>query len=499
MRDNIPSPVTPPPQRSALPWFLVASAALCAGLIFYSQTYAFAWDEGFHLLAAQLIKNGHRPYLDFAFAQTPLNAYFNAICLRILGDGWRQIQLVDALLTTAAIMLAAGFLRPRFHGWGTPTLIAVLYFAGANLETVKNGTIGQAYALGLLLIVASFRLAVACLEQGPLERDRPLAAALSGLLAGAAAGSTLLTAPVAPVLLLWIFLLSPSGKKLSRAALFLTGAGVSWIPLIALFAQSPARVIFDVFRYHIFFRRSDWPGATQHDLEIFASWIDNPQVILLVSLALAGLWFVARKSGWDHLRRQQFYLCGYLAAALALHVSTAHPTFPMYYIFTSPFLGILAAVGLCSVSTQLGLRRALRPTLAVGLLTCLGLAKSLYEENDKDTWPKLQAVARQVDAVTPAGATLYADEPTYFLTRRTPPPGNEYISSHKLRLPADLAELVHITPQPEFDRRIAAGTYDTLETCDGEDWINNRKLGEIYAQKAQVGDCTVFWERRLQK
>lgn len=491
MRDNIPSPVTPSPHRGSLLWFLVASAALFAGLVAYSQTYAFAWDEGFHLLAAQLIKNGHRPYLDFAFAQTPLNAYFNAFVLRLLGESWRQIQFIDALLTTAAVMLAAGFLRSRFEGWGTPTLIAVLYFVGANLETVKNGTIGQAYALGLLLIVASFRLAVSS-----LEHDRPLPAALAGLLAGAAAGSTLLTAPAAPVLLLWSFLLSPSGKKFSRALLFLAGAVVSWIPLIALFAQSPARFIFDVFRYHIFFRRSDWPGATQHDLEIFASWIDNPQVILLVSLAVAGLWFVAKKSGWDRLRRQQFYLCGYLAAALALHVSTAHPTFPMYYIFTSPFLGILAAVGLFSVSTQMGIRRALWPTLAVGLLTCLGLAKSIYEESDKDTWPKMEAVARQVDAVTPAGAALYADEPTYFVTRRTPPPGNEYISSHKLRLPPGLSELVHITPQPEFDGRIAAGTYDTLETCDDEDWIKNRKLEEIYGQKKQVGDCWIFWGKK---
>ena len=37
-------------------------AALTAVLVVYSQTYAFAWDEGFHLLTAQLIMNGKTPY-----------------------------------------------------------------------------------------------------------------------------------------------------------------------------------------------------------------------------------------------------------------------------------------------------------------------------------------------------------------------------------------------------------------------------------------------------
>ena len=62
---------------------------VAAGLILYSQTYAFAWDEGFHLLAAQLIDAGKRPWLDFCFPQTPLNAYWNAGWMRVFGESWR--------------------------------------------------------------------------------------------------------------------------------------------------------------------------------------------------------------------------------------------------------------------------------------------------------------------------------------------------------------------------------------------------------------------------
>src|SRR5580698_9263833 len=57
---------------------LIAAGVLGAGLMIYSQTVAFTGDEGFHLLAAQLIDSGKRPYIDFCFPQTPLNAYWNA-------------------------------------------------------------------------------------------------------------------------------------------------------------------------------------------------------------------------------------------------------------------------------------------------------------------------------------------------------------------------------------------------------------------------------------
>ena len=482
---------------------MLGSALLAAILLAYSQTFAFAWDEGFHLLAAKLIKSGKTPYLDFVFAQTPLNAYWNAAWMRIAGESWRAIQAVDALLTTAAIVLAADFLRSRFprfgvadgrfNSWSTAMVLAVLALAGSNVDVVEFGTIGQAYALGLLLMVGAFRLTVAS-----IERDRAMPLGLAGLLSGAAASSTLLTAPIGPVLLIWALFYSPAEKRLTRGAAFLLGAVISLLPLLALFARSPGRVLFGVFRYHMFYRRSDWPQAIQHDLEILTSWVAFPQALVLGILATAGIWFVAKRSGWDRERRAEFYLCGLLAAAMELYVSTAHPTFPQYYIFTVPFLAILASVGLFAIVNQFADRDSrlpLWPVVGVSLLVIFGLARELYDRRDDVSWPKMEAVARKVNEVTPAGAQLYADEPTYFLTHRIPPPGNEYLSSHKLRLPADVSRFVHIVPQPEYDRRIAAGFYDTIETCEEDDWMKERKLDQIYRKKADVSECDVFWDR----
>src|SRR6516225_2517489 len=93
--------------RASRVWLYGIWAALASGLMLYAQTLAFTDDEGFHLLAAQLIKSGMRPYLDFCFPQTPLNAYWNAFWMAIFGESWRTAHALAAVETSAAVVLAA--------------------------------------------------------------------------------------------------------------------------------------------------------------------------------------------------------------------------------------------------------------------------------------------------------------------------------------------------------------------------------------------------------
>jgi hypothetical protein len=474
--------------------FVACATLLGGGLLLYSQTLAISWDEGFHLEAAQLIESGKKPYLDFVLAQTPLNAYWNSFWLRLFHNSWHAVHAVAALLTTAAVVLAADFLRTRFRvpGWKLASVLAVLFLTGGNQMVAQFGVIGQAYGLALFLTVAAFRSGVLAVERGSV-----LLAGLTGFLAAAAAGSTLLTAPVAPVLLLWILYYRPSGSKRSRMAfltVFAGGAFIALLPVIVLFLKSPLVVTFDIFKYHMFYRRSDWPGATRHDLEVFTSWLEFPQSLILGTLTAAGVWFVAKKSDWDRQRRGEFYLCGFLALAVGLFVSTAHPTFPQYYLFTVPFLSILSSVGLFAIASQMGAQRAFWPVAGVCGLFLLGLGRMIYDDREQTSWKDIAKIAAQVAQVTPAGAPFLGDEQVYFLLRRTPPSGNEYTSSHSLRLPATLAAAVKIVPQPEVDRQIAAGMFATVETCEDDDWRKERKLPTLYKQKAEIGDCAVFWE-----
>jgi hypothetical protein len=174
-------------------------------------------------------------------------------------------------------------------------------------------------------------------------------------------------------------------------------------------------------------------------------------------------------------------------------------SFRTLYLLTTPFLGILASTGLYFVSTRL--YASDRPVLSLvvfALLFSLSLAKRLIEDRNDLRWWDFERMATKIDAVTPSDGMLLADEHIYFLTKRPPPSGMELADSHKLEFPPATAALFHLLPQSELDRRIEAGTYDTVETCeDDEEDVQALGLSKLYSQQMKVEDtaCTVFWDR----
>ena len=74
-----------------------ARRALLVGAVFVSLSAVFVSlglvrlvvrDEGFYLLAADLVMRGERPYLDFFYPQTPLLPYLYGAWLRLFGHTW---------------------------------------------------------------------------------------------------------------------------------------------------------------------------------------------------------------------------------------------------------------------------------------------------------------------------------------------------------------------------------------------------------------------------
>ena len=470
---------------------------LTVGLVLYSQVFAFVWDEGYHVLAAQLITRGKRPYLDFCFPQTPLNAYWNAALLRVFGDRWRVIHAGAALLTGGAIMLIADYVYFRFpvRQWRfAAALTAALPVAGSVL-VVKFATAGQGYGLCLFMILAAFRLSISAVDSAAVLR-----AGLAGCFAAAAAASSLLTAPVWLVLALWLLLYNQAGSRWMKIAAFVAGSVIPFLPLLYLFSIGPRQVMFDIFNYQFQYRQVRWPGAMAHNIGVFASWIDSSQAFLLLLMSVTSLVFIAYQSGWSQRLRAEFYLCGCLALTLAIHISTALPAFERYYLLTVPFLGVLASAGLYSVSTRMYASE--RPVLSLAvfaLLFSLSLAKRLIEDRDDFRWRDFERMAAKIDAVTPPDGMLLGDEHIYFLTRRPPPSGMELADSHKLEFPPATAALFHLLPQSELDRRIKAGTYDTVETCENdEEEVQALDLPRLYSQQMKVENsaCAVFWNKK---
>jgi hypothetical protein len=340
----------------------------------------------------------------------------------------------------------------------------------------------------------AFRLAVAA-----VGRRGALLTALAGCAASASAAASMLTVPAAPVVLLWILVYNRVGSRVARFAAFVVGAAVPFLPVLWLYLKGPYQVRFGIIDFHLFYRQVDWDGSLRHNLELMAAWIDSSHALFLGLLAVAGFLYIARGSDWERERRAEFYLCGWMAAGQIAYLCYVRPTFEQYFSLVIPFLGIPAAVGLYAVGSRLrSPDRPWAPFSVLAFLLCFGLAKGIYDDRASLKWSDYEEVARKVDQVTPRHGMLLADEFSYFMTRRTPPSGLEYDDSHKLRLSAKDSAALHVFSRPELVRRVKAGVYDTVESCDDDDDQELQDLGldDVYAQKAVVHDCKVYWQRK---
>lgn len=466
-------------------------ALISAALIVYSQTRAFVWDEGFHLVAAQLIDSGKRPYIDFCFPQTPLNAYLNAAIMYLFGPTWQIVHFFAALFTIGAVILTADFVFTHFPvaRWRLACAIVAALFVATSTIVLEFCEVGQAYGIGLFFIVAAFRSAVLTIDRRNVFL--PLA---TGLLASIAAASSLLTAPVLPVLLAWILFYDKTDRRWLKSIAFIIGAAIPFIPVFWLFAQAPRQTFFNVVTYQMMFRRVNWTGATPHDIDALSGWLNSSQALIIGFLAIVGVVFIAKFSDWDQRRRAKFYLAGWLAAGLTAYIATAHPTFERYFLFVTPFLAILACPGLYFAAARLAsAERPRGPALLVSVLLCLAIGRGLFLDRNSVKWPDYYAISKKVRQVTPRGGVIYADELVYFVLNQQPPPGMEFSYSHKLDLPPKEAAPYHIVSERELKREFAAGKFDTAENCD-DDEIDRLGLTKAFAKRTDIRDCTVFWD-----
>jgi hypothetical protein len=494
------------PGRRQSSYLLLAAvvAAIFAGLLIFSQTDAFVWDEGFHLLTAQLITRGERPYLDFNFSQTPLNAYWNALWMILFEQSWRVPHAVAAVMTAGAIMMTADFLFFHF-----PVVLPVVFpvvrwrFAaalfsalalGLNVLIVQYGTISQAYALSLFLIVAAFRLTVFS-----VDRSGILLPALAGFLSSAGAGATLLSSPVCPVLAIWMVFQNRAGNRWAKLGAFAAAAVVPFLPVLYLFVKGPKQTFFNIIQFNLVYRQVEWSGAISHDIfAVFFSWSTSSQALLLGLLAIAGLLFVRT---WDKNQRAEFYLCGWLALTLGVHISSAHPTFQRYYLLALPFVVILATAGLYSLTARLYTPdRPFWPIFALTLIFSVELAKALHDGHDNIHWRDLEKIAAKVDQVTPPNGVILSDEQFYFITRRPPPSGMELADSHKLEFPPERANPLHLVPESEVIKQVKAGRFNTVVNCDKNVKLTDEDLAKLYANHQDSDDtCNVYWNFRWRR
>jgi 4-amino-4-deoxy-L-arabinose transferase-like glycosyltransferase len=465
-----------------------------AALIGVSQTFAYHPDEGFHLVAAHLINAGKKPYLDFFYQHAPLYAYLNAGWMRLAGENWRSAHLFSALLAIGSILLAANFVFGRLpdQAWRPAAAAVVALLAGLHLLVIEQCTVGLAYGLCLLFLVAAFCLAVKAVERRSWAW--PLGA---GLAAGAAAAASLLAAPAGVVLLAWLMRRNSKDGRLRQMLLFAAGGVIPFLPLLWLAALGPRQTLFDVVEYHLFYR----PGGASpavHDLKALIGVIDSSQSALLVLLAGVGLLFVAGQREWEAQRRAEFSLCAWLVGSIGAWAAAARPTFPAYFVLVIPFTAILAVVGVYAIGSRIG--ALLRPAWLVVPLAgifALPAARVLasHYRHPLFFWQQIDIIAREVNRVTPKDGLVWSDEVVSFAARRSPPEGLENYNSQYLRLPADLAASLHVEPLDQLEAQLAAARFDTVVACQTDAALAKLSWPRAYARRETVNGCHIFWDK----
>lgn len=472
-------------------WIFGVLALYAAAFLLYAEKWAFTWDESYHLLAAQLIGAGKVPYLDFCFPQTPLNAYWNAGWMRLLGENWRVPHAFAALFTIGAVLLTGRFTYLRFPiaSWRTAAALSAVLLTGLNAMVFIYGPVAQSYGICLFALLIAFHLAVRAVDRNGLAWT-----GFTGLCAGTAAASSLLSAAAAPVLIAWMLFYNRAGSRWAKFAAFCVGTIIPFGPVFWLYSKGPRQTWFNVIQYHALFRQMYMPETTSHDIDVLTSWLDSGQALLTGALALSGLIYIARRSEWPPALKAEFYLCAWLSAAISLEVSRAHPTFSRYFLLVVPFLAILASVGMFAISSRVfEPDKPLWAVLLVVTFLVLALGRSLYDRVEIGDWSSYERLARKVDEVTPPNAPLFADEPIYFLTQRTPPPGLELSYTHKIDLGPEANALQHIIPEAELKRKVQSGMFATAYTCDSDE-ENDYGLLNLYRQHVDMEDCHIFWD-----
>ncbi len=474
-------------------------AAASAGLVAYSLTVACYGDEGFHLLAARLIRAGRRPYVDFFYQHPPLYPYLNAFWMGLFGDGWRSVHTLSSLFAAGGVLLAACYVFRRLDDcrWQLPAAIAAALLMVSQPLVIQFGGIGQPYGLCLFASAAAFWLAASA--SAHLRRRTCFAA---GFCAGAAAGSSLLAAPVGGVLFVWLSRNAGTGKKVASGALFLAGAAVCFLPLLYWALRAPEQTFFDVVKYHAFYRNSAPTYDLRRDFEVLKGWLDSPQAVVRALLAAVSLLYLAGRP--DSPVRREAYLCAWLTGTLAVWIALAHPVLPQYFVLLAPFVSILDALGLYAIGSRLRApQRAIWPAFCCLGVLAAALAKPVYDARRGQgyRWSDWERVAEQVNRVTPQSGLLWAPDIIYFAAHRLPPGGLENSNSLALRLPPALSARLHVIPEPEVDQWVASGRFDTVCTCVGmrvsanPDGPLGHGLPGPYKNRLQVQDCYIFWGR----
>lgn len=482
-------------------WAIISFGAIA--IVTFSQSGRSYGDEGFHLLAALLVGAGKVPYRDFFYQHPPLFPYLYAAWMQIAGETWRSAHLFSALLTIGTVWLVATYLVSRYAASRVSAAVFTFLLLCLNLQFVWLGTVGHPYALCMFLSVLAFRLVV-----HGIRNVNTGVTFLAGVAAGGALLSSLLVAPILPIVSIWIVFQAGPGRRAVQLACFVAGAALWLVPLAWFFAQAPQAMLFELIEYHLYYRGPDYrippSGAFFSGLRTLVAWARSWDGLAATLLALVGFWSLLFRLEQYRMHRAELALAAALAAGLALFISTPYPAFSFYFVVVTPFLCILSYHGVTALAR---VRWTLRKS-AFGLCLCAVVMTATairpkYQVDDgvwglPAEWNDNDAIAAAINRLTPADAAVHAPEEVQFAARRVPQPGLENSFAAELNVAPGLIASLNVVPQAQIDERIRQGWFAAVWIDANDPSLDSLAPNRVYDRRMTLvtiyGDSYLFWK-----
>jgi hypothetical protein len=477
---------------------VLESLAVVFALAILLSQWPLAFGDAYHLLAAQMVAAGRKPYLDFFIQQVPLYPLICGAWMRLFGPSWQAANLLSGLVIggSAAILVRIASRIYAEAEWGARgSIIAVLLF-GLNLRVAESGDDAQPYALCLFFSVSALLAALGA-------RPTNTRIFLTGLAAGAAVNTSLLAAPFFLVLTSWSAIQAAGSGRRRRLLWLICGAAVASIPLAYLALLAPTQAWFGIVEFQLFHRTA---GATQpkdiaaHNLHEILDWVRSIQGAVLVSLSVSGGLFLFDRKAPGSVRRLVGY-AAFIAVVWATFLTLVRPTWHMYYVLVVPYVSLLAAAGLCQFCARSKLSRWSSKILAgTVLLYSLGLVIPLVASvisRRPGRWAPAEEAARIINAETGFNQAVYSDdESIYVAARRFPPRGLENSFGAVVRLPASEYNRAGLVAPEKNEDLLRAGNFAAvvLTKANDETRIKTIRSSGLYSRSAETKNYVIFWK-----
>ena len=490
-----------------LPVFLLQAAFF----LFVSRHRFIDGDEGFYLLASQLVTQHKTPYLDFFYTQAPLLPYVYAWWFKLTGLSWISARTFAALQTAVVGGLIYEHVCHATRKWQAGAAAVVLFASSslvfAWLPIVKTFPLATPFFFLAYMILA--RLA---------QSSAGWWLAIAGFFFALSVDTRSYVVALAPVFVWW--LIRQRSKWPARLAWSLVGFTIGIVPSLALFFASPDAFLFNNLGYHAL--RSGGSG-------LIGDWKDKALVIMgtfggrftgfqfsLLSLTCVGM-LVRRR-----MKRDSALLAFVIALVLGFVCILPTPHAMQYFSMIVPFL-IVAAVG--SVSDYLETPqtpRAIRNAKAVCAVALVGFVgfgipafrqylftgykvPGITDQVDAPNWTLAQvsAVSRAIDETSEPGSRWSSFWPGYiFASQASPYPGfeNNFGIFVSRRLSAEQREKYHILTPAAMTEILDHHRAPLVVVGNQGPWVGGPEYGSSMAVARRsgyklvrvVGDTAIF-------